>query len=154
MGGDYKLHFHSLVKWLKDRSQEIAADLDIPLPHYVNLDAHGQEEELPKADVVGSQQYALVLGAHETQVFIAFTVSTWNDKDLVRLVEIADRLAERLKPGSKIPLWTHDGVQLHESSWMVVTDDVDVEPVARGTKRTFVSLSLRLLSGRSGHRSA
>lgn len=148
--GKYALHYHSLVRWTKQETAAIAAELGIAVPAYVNLDAHGQEEELPRTNIVGTQGYAMTDEPAALSLFMSWTISTWDDPDLVLMTDLADRLAQRLAPSSTIPIWTAGSPSPIETSWMVVAGDLDVDPLERGTTRSFVSLSVRLLSGLTG----
>ena len=145
----YKAHFLSLVKFCKDTSTLAAETLGIIPPVFVNLDAHANmaADTIPRVDILGMMNLQ-VDGTNETNtVHISFCVSTWNDADLLRHVDIIDVLTSQLTPGGTIPMWGTDGSVVSQGNWMSVTKDIMVSPVLHVDLRPIQLVQVRLQSG-------
>lgn len=146
----YRDHFLSLVKFCKDFASEAATTLSITAPAFVNLDAHANFSLIPSTDFIGPVGF----GWHEAggciTISTGIAVSTFDDPDNLRHIDIMDLLVKRLRPTMKIPVYTLVDGTPTEITWMVVETGVSVDPTGKDTTRSLQTITVQMLSGASG----
>lgn len=69
---------------------------------FFNFDAHVDETEFPDGDFIGIQAFTVDGEGEPTfEVGVAFVVSTRNDKNLFRHIQMVDHIFNRLKIGNE-----------------------------------------------------
>ena len=134
----------SLVKFCVLFAQEMK-DAGIAQPLFFNFDAHSQENQLPDADLIGLQGYAMDLTSPPT-VSVMIGVSTMDDVNLDRLEAMTGKLVNRVLPGTMIPVLDAKTGKLLPV--MKVMDGGSVSPAVRAEQRPlkFVALQLGVAS--------
>lgn len=127
----------SLIRFVKDRG----AALSPPITTFVDLDAHAELDDLPKKDFVGLSGFSMQFDDKHITVFCSIVVCVWDDKDLVRLTRTVNSFVAALKPGKQVPLWDGNGF----SDWLVVGNDLAIEPTDRSDQRAIQMITPRLL---------
>ena len=146
----YKEHWLSLVKFCKDFADDVATELGIDPPTFVNLDAHAKMDELAKADLVGLADFAWIDDDRLRRVSVSIFISTYADPDNIRHINIMDMLVDKLPPGSTVPIYAVIDDVVTRVSWMAVQAGLNVEPTEHDGTRSVQMLNLILMSGDSG----
>lgn len=129
----------SLTRFVEDfRKAEMAS------AEYVNWDAHAQIAELPQKDAIGLAGVGLAEDAPGSyEVAAAIALSTWDDKNLIRLTKLVSKLFGSLPVQARIPVY--DPATAAETSFMVVANPRSVSPVGKAETRSVQALEFRLL---------
>lgn len=127
----------SLVRFIKDQGLAMSP----PISTFVDFDAHAQLDTMPKGDFLGMSGFSMQFDEKHITVFCSVAVVVWDDKDLVRLTQMVNKIVAALKPGNRVPLW--DGNDF--SDWLVVGNDLAVEPTDRSDQRAIQMVTPRLL---------
>jgi hypothetical protein len=143
--GIYRQHKLSIIRHAK----QLAAQL--PSTSFIDLDAHANIDELPKSDFVGIDGFSMQENDEGIAVFVSYAGCTWADTDLMRLTTMMDTLVEALRPGRQVQLWMENPGPGVAPSWMKVAGEVLVQPTERSDQRAIQLVTLRLLSGQTGH---
>ena len=140
----------SMVKFCKDTATEIAATLDIATPGFVNLDAHANMSQLPLTDTIGLVTFASHNNGKIITVYTSITVSTYDDRDNIRHIQIMGLLESKLEPGFTIPIYKMINNVQTKVSFLVVQGDVGIEPTQHDDVRSLQFINVVMLSGASG----
>lgn len=144
----YKNLNFSMVKYLKGVAVQAGTRLGIAPPLYENLDAHAQMESLPRKDIIGMLGFAMQHSGKLLTVHLGVYVSTFDDPQLVRHVELMDSLTDAFKPENSIPVFeVSTPLVLAPASWMVVMPDGSIDPMGRENTRSIQIMTLRLSTG-------
>jgi len=146
----YSDHFFSIVRFVTAAATEIGSELSITPPIFVNLDAHADLTKLDKVDFLGVLGFGVVIADKMLDAHCQFAVSTYDDPNMVRHIQIMDIMADLLSPTKQIPLFTAASGAAVENSWLVIQSDVVIEPTAKDQFRTLQVINVRFQSGRSG----
>lgn len=144
--GLYRQHKLSLIRHVRGLMANFT-----PLPVFVDMDAHAELDTLPKQDFMGLANYSLAIDEQMVTVSVSYVCATWGDVDLMRLMDMMDTLTEALRPTRTIDLWMQNPGLGVQPSFMVVANDVLVEPTDKTDQRALQFVTVRLLSGQSGH---
>jgi hypothetical protein len=134
--------YKSLVRHMVDTVD--AAQLVSPGLTYHSWDARNEEAELPNNDLLGLSGWTFKEDRGLWLVHCGITLSTVNDENLLREVEIVDVIHDLWGEQKIIPLRDDQG---NEYSQLVV-EDFDLLPAGQSEKRNYRPLGLELL--RSG----
>lgn len=137
----YKKCRLSVVKLIKDT---------LPGFSYVDLDAHGDNQELPDAlDIAGIVGFGMVDGDEVHDVVFGVAIITQNDQYLFRMTDAIDTVYSRLETGAKFNIY--DPVTGAVIANAVVTEGTSVNPVSRAEARsaTMVNVSAKIAMVRS-----
>lgn len=129
----------SLVKLVDDFRKA-----EMPTAEYVNWDAHAQIGELPQKDAIGLAGVGL---AEDTpghyEVAAAVAISTWDDKNLIRLTKLVSDFFDMLPIEGQVPVFNPDDGD--RMSFMVVAGPRSVSPVGKAETRSVQAMEFRLL---------
>jgi hypothetical protein len=145
----YKIHYLSLMKFLNLMAVEIGSATGVT-PAVLNFDAHSNITELPKQDMIGLVGFGLVKTDKLVTVHTGFGISTYDDPNILRHIDIVDLLSKQVDIGSSIPLYTAAGTVVSKESWMVSSATLLVEPCDNAKLRTFQVMTIQFQSGMSG----
>lgn len=128
--GIYRNLHASLMRFCQEFSQLFTPGVT---PTFTNFDAAWDESELPRSDLIG--YFALTYEINDQIVEGSFQVgySTLDDRNLFRLVNAIDKLAEQLKPSSKIVVY--DAETGIARGHMICKNGTRVMPVAGSKNR-------------------
>jgi hypothetical protein len=131
----------SLLRFCVDFSQ--GCD---PKPEFVNFDASGDENSLPKSDILGPLALSFELDEHILSGTVQLGFSTWDDTNLFRLVERVDAMLELLKPTSKLPIYDSTNMTSDVKGWIVIENGIRVMPVIKGDTRPIQFIAVKFSS--------
>jgi hypothetical protein len=134
--------YKSLVRHLVETTE--AAQSISPGLAYHSWDARNEEAELPNIDLIGLSGWTFKEDRGLWMVHCGITLSTVNDDNLLREVEIVDIVHDFWGEQKIIPLRDDQG---NEYSQLVV-EEFDLLPAGQSEKRNYRPLGLELL--RSG----
>lgn len=117
-----------------------------PKPVFINFDAAGDENSLPKQDIVGPLSLSFELDEHILNGTVQLGYSTWDDTNLFRLVERVDAMLELLKPTSKIPVYDSTNMVEEPKGFLVIENGTRVMPVIKGNTRPIQFIALKFSS--------
>lgn len=138
----YSNLFFSLVGFVKDVSNDIATQINITAPTFVNLDAHAQIDSLPQEHAICIQGYALHINDKMITVFVAIGISTFQDENLVLHTKMMDILTQRLLPESSIPIYSETSLVV-PISHMIVASPVTIDPTAHTDIRSLQMIMVK-----------
>lgn len=146
----FKNHNFSLIRFIKQLGLSSSAALGYAQPVFVNLDAHAQLNELPKVDLLGMMGYAMHYNGKLLTVHVGVFVSTYNDPDLIRHIELMDAVSDALAPEKQVPVFNvDDPSNLVPASWLQVAGDGTIDPTGREGTRSLQVLTVRMLGGQT-----
>ncbi len=117
-----------------------------PKPAFVNFDASGDENSLPKSDILGPLALSFELDEHLLDGTVQIGYSTWDDTNLFRLVERVDALLDYLKPTAKLPVYDSQNMTSTPKGYLVVENGTRVMPVIKGDTRPIQFIALKFSS--------
>lgn len=144
----YKERKFSLVKFCRDSAAEIATDLGVTAPVFVDLDAHANMSTMPSSDFIGIVGFSMHVSGNMLTVFAGIVVSAFNDVDLVRHTEMADIMLNKLQPTKQVPVYLA-GDTIKASGFMVITDGVILEPISKTDTRSLQVINVQFLNDHS-----
>ena len=110
----------------------------------VNFDAHGDEQSLPQADVVGISGVSVSVDEGLCDVTLMIGISTREDTNLFRLNEYIDKLFHVLLPTKKMRLYDADsGSAL---GWLVTTNGTRTLAIGGSSTRPLQYIMVTLVS--------
>lgn len=125
----YKNIISSLLKFITDFQ---AANL--PASTFFNWDAHAQADLMPEGDLIGPAGCGMAHEERGIHVVFSFGVSTSNDINLFRMVDVMSQLYGALKPQTTLPVYDTDTQEV--VSWMVVRTPVSLMPATKAQIRS------------------
>lgn len=144
----FKDHNFSLVRFVRGLGARAGTQLGIVNPSFANLDAHAEISELPEGDIIGMMGFALHYSGKLITVHLGVFVSTFNDADLIRHIEIMDIVSDALAPEKQVPVFNVDTPLVTKPhSWLQVAGDGTIDPTGRASTRSIQVLTIRMLSG-------
>lgn len=121
----------------EQETQELSPNLKL-----YKFDAHAENKELPKTDLVGPAGFSLMNSGGLITVTTQFLISTLDDKNLFRLDDLIDLLADRLIPEDRFDLIDRrNGDRLGN---IVVAEDVEIFPIERAENRPVKGIGVTL----------
>lgn len=109
----------------------------------VNFDAHADETTVPKTDIIGISSLSIRTDEHLVEVKGMLGLSTLDDTNLFRLMELMDVLYDRLLPTRRIQLY--DAATGVANGVLILDNGTTVLPVggsdARPLQYVMVSMS-------------
>lgn len=116
------------------------------VPKVVNLDAYGEESDLPETDFLGMSG----LSAYDEDVTVECSVmigiSTRDDTNLFRMSKIAAALFERLAPRQRVTIV--DAESGAEAGWMIALAGTRLLPVSGGKTRLIQFVQVEFVTSR------
>lgn len=143
--GLYRQHRLSIIRHIKALGQQLVPVVGT----FVDLDAHAELDTLPKADFLGIAGYSMSFAERNVVVFASYVVATWNDPDLMRLTSMADLVTDALLPQKKVELFMQNPGAGYTPTWMIVGDEMLVEPVDKTDQRAMQFMTARFLSSQT-----
>jgi hypothetical protein len=140
----YRQHKLSLIRHAKALASTIT-----PVPAFVDLDAHAELDTTPETDWIGIAGFSLNITNKGVNVFVSYVCSTWNDTDLMRMTEMVDKVSDALIPGKQVPLWLQNPGAGVKPTWLVVADDMMVEPTDKAKLRAVQFITVRMVSSQT-----
>lgn len=114
----------------------------MPGAQHINWDAHAQIAELPQCDAIGLAGVGI---AEDTpgmfEVAVGVAISTWDDKNLIRLTNLVSAFFETLPVEAQITIYNPDPV--HK---LLVASPRAILPVGKAETRSVQAMEFRLLT--------
>jgi hypothetical protein len=139
---EYRDTFSSVLKFCRDFSDEMKGrgwNLTV-----VNFDAANDPQTWPTTDVVGVSEFDFELDDGTIGVSMMIILSTFEDTNNFRLIEIMNQLVNRLIPGKRVNLV--DGSNGRTRGFLVVQNGTRVAPPLDLETRTAQGIMVSLLS--------
>lgn len=130
----------SLMRVVMDVIDDCKASGVSPDLTYYAWDSRGDEAELPTEDLIGLGGWTFKENSGLWQVFMGITLSTYNDENLFREMQIIDAIHDRLGENLTLPLFDDDG---NEYTQLVVIE-FDMMAAGYSEKRNFRPIALEL----------
>lgn len=146
----YKIHYLSLIRFLNTQAEVISTVTGKSAPVVMNFDAHTNITELPMQDMIGTIGFGLTKSNKIITVHTGIAVSTYDDPDILRHMDMMDVLSKALDADSRIPLFTAQSGVAVETNWMVTKTGLIVEPCDQSKLRTLQVMTVQFQSGVSG----
>lgn len=110
---------------------------------YQDWDAHADLQEMPNADLIGMNGFAITDQDRTHEIVFGVTICTYNDPNVFRLTEFSNEFYKRMRTHKQFPLFDPEtaspiGVATFESG-------TTVTPVARVEVRPTMSISCSAL---------
>jgi hypothetical protein len=141
----YKDPWLSLVRYVKGISATaVAQNLVLAAPAFVNLDAHAQFNTLPESDFLAIAGFSLHISGKLMSIFCQIGVSTYNDVDNLRHIDLMNLVMMSFLPEQVIPIYSAGNVTTPVLK-MVVPDGPMVDPTSKDNVRSLQMLTIRLL---------
>lgn len=123
----------SSVRLVTDTIAEVQTAGISPSADFINFDAHAEIAEWSNQDLLGISMFSMRLNDALIHLDFAVGVSTYDDPQLLRHIQIMDRLVEKLKPSQTHPVYHADtGARL---GWMRTFNGTEVLRMERTESR-------------------
>lgn len=133
--------YKSLVRHLIDTIDEIKASGVSPDLTYYAWDSRGDDSELPSCDLIGLAGWTFTENRGLWQVSCGMTISTYNDENLFREIEIVDEIHERWGELCVIPLRDDAGSEFSQ----LMVQEFEMLPAGLSERRNFRPIGLTLM---------
>lgn len=117
-----------------------------PNAQYFAWDTADDVAELPSVDLIGLAGWSFSENRGLWEIHCGITISTMNDENLLREIDLVDIIHEAWGQDCSIPLRDDDG---NEVAQLVVTD-FDLLPAGRSEKRNYRPIGLTLRRASNG----
>lgn len=117
-----------------------------PNAQYFAWDTADDVAELPSVDLIGLAGWSFSENRGLWEIHCGITISTMNDENLLREIDLVDVIHEAWGQDCSIPLRDDDG---NEVAQLVVTD-FDLLPAGRSEKRNYRPIGLTLRRASNG----
>lgn len=130
----HMLHlWKSSVRIVTDLIAEVGPSGISPGLEFINMDAHAEIAEWPDKDLIGISMFSMRLDEHLIRLDFAIGVSTYEDPQLLRHIQIMDRVVEKLKPATTHPVFHADTAE--KLGWMQTFNGTEVLRMERTESR-------------------
>ena len=139
---EYRDTFSSVLKFCSDFAAEMKGrgwDLTV-----VNFDAANDPQSWPSGDVVGISEFDFEMDDGTIGVSMMLIISTFEDTNNFRLIEIMNQMVNKTIPTKRIPLV--DGSNGRTRGFLVVQNGTRVAPPLDLETRTAQGIMVSLLS--------
>ena len=131
----------SLVRHLVDtidvvKAQNISPELDFHM-----WESRGDEDELPHKDLIGPSGWTFTEDRGLWTIHFGITISTVNDANLMREMEIADVIYDLWSENEVVPLRNSQGEQISE----LVVNEFELLVAGQSEKRNYRPIGLGLM---------
>lgn len=117
----------SLIRFVNDQITTLRQSISPGLT-YVDWDSHGDLADVPKNDVVGIHAFSILDGDQLHETTFGITISTYNDENLMVMMDIADWFYNKLTVRQKLTLYDpNSGLVIGQIIMMLGTTTLPVE---------------------------
>lgn len=130
----------SIMRHLMDSIDQIRADDIAPTLEYYAWDSRGEEAELDAVDLIGLAGWTFRENGGLWEIHCGFTLSTINDENLFREMDVIDALHNAFGEDCKIPMRDDNGDEYTQ----LVVKEFEMLPAGHSEKRNFRPIGLTL----------
>ncbi len=146
-----KYNLTSLYKSLILQVQKVivdahAADLTTDMIYYA-WDSRGETGELPNKDLIGLSNWTFRENGGLWEIRAALTLSTYDDENLFRQMEILDVIHNYFGEEVQVPMVDKDTGEQYTN---LVVSDFDMLPTGQSERRNYLPIGIELLRTASG----
>lgn len=142
MSFDIESLYKSILRHVQDTIQEVKDKGISDTLTYYSWESRGETQEIPAKDLLGLSGWTFRENGGLWEVRAGLTLSTINDKNLLREIKILDTIHNKWGEGSKIKML--DRLSGMEFTEMVVSD-FDIMPSGTSEKRNYRPIGIELL---------
>jgi hypothetical protein len=130
--------YKSLVRHLVDTIEtttDVSSDLQ-----YFSWDAADDIAELPTTDLIGLAGWTFSENRGLWEIHCGITLSTINDENLLREIELVDKIHDMWGEENPVPLRDDDGNEIAQ----LIVKEFDLLPAGKSEKRNYRPIGLTL----------
>ena len=141
----YKDPLLSTIKFVQTICVDAVTELGIELPSFVNLDAHANIDEIPEGDFLCITGWSRRMDDKMPTFHVAIGVSTYNDPDVLRHIDLMTMVAKRTEPEKRVPLYDTSSPDPTEPvGYLTVGASPFIDPTERGQVRSLQLCTIQL----------
>ena len=133
--------YKSLTRHLMDTIEDVKS-AGIATPAYYAWDSHGDDTEIDAVDLMGLAGWTFEENGGLWKIHVGITVSTINDQNLFREIDIIDAIHDRWGEGAIVPMLDPD---TGDEYTQLVVNHFEMLPAGNSEKRNYRPIGLELL---------
>lgn len=130
----YKDTITSVIRFIQENMENIRADGMSDTIEFKNLDGHAEDQVLENIDYLLLRNFCGNIGTHFCDYTFEIGVTTFEDENLFRHMDIVNRLVNILAPLKQITVYSHRDYWLKKGT-LVCTEPTTVQPFAKYNTR-------------------
>lgn len=115
---------------------------------YYAWDSRGETVELPSVDLLGLSNWTFRENHGLWEIRAGLTLSTYNDKNLFRQIDIVDTIHNYFGEETQVPLIDATTGEVFSN---LVVSDFDMMPTGQSERRNYLPVGIELLRTESGN---
>lgn len=130
----YKDTITSVMRFLLEKMEDIRTEGISENIEFKNLDGHAEDQVLENIDYILFRNFCGNIGAHLCDYTFEVGISTFEDENLFRHIEIINRLVNLLAPLKQITVYSHRDYWLKKGT-LTCTEPSTVQPFGKYNTR-------------------